>query len=198
MRTLQPKKQAEGGTEHHGKTPQRVEKGNGEALTASPPARRDSKATHGGAAQQWTCCTVVDLLQDAATETPGTQGLKFRDKKGKIKIQRDMKDQALALVQKPLSHNLPAAGGKHRGSITACSFCSSSLPQASAAVGDRIRGQMELGCTRSGRSPEVCLAPARDRPWPRRGNSPRAAPGALRHLCAAHICKRNWNQDTLP
>lgn len=100
-------------------------------------------------------------------------------------------------LRKPLNCNLPAAGRKHRGSITTHLFCSSPLLQASATDGDRIWDQMELGCTRSGHSPEVCLAPARDGPQPHRGNSLRAAPGALLHLCAAHAREKNRNQDRL-
>ena len=168
---------AEGGPEGDGKTPQGVGKGSGEALAASPPARRGANAARGSAAR------------DPAAETPGARELKFRDKKeNKPKNPpRGTDNRALAL----------AAGGKHGGSITTRSFCSPPLPHASAAVGDGIRGQTERGSTRSGRSPEVWRAPAWDGPRPRRGNSPRAAPGALRHLRAARARERNRNQDRL-
>lgn len=55
MRTLQPKKQVERGTEHDGKTSHRVEKGNGEALAAFPPAQVGSKAAYSS-------CMAADLL----------------------------------------------------------------------------------------------------------------------------------------
>lgn len=190
MRTLQPKNRLKGGNGHDRKTPHRVEKGNGEPLAASPPARRQKPRTavlHGGG--------------PAAGRGHGdprrARAEIQREKEKKIIHQETWKTKRLLWLRKLLSRSLLVAGGKHRGSITARSFCSSPLPQASAADGDRIRGQMELGCTRSGRSPEVCLAPACDGPRPRRGNSPHAAPGALQHLCAAHARKRNRNQDRL-
>lgn len=62
---------------------------------------------HGGVGKPH---TAVDLLQDAAAETPGVRGMKFRDKRKKNNSPRDTKDQVLAMVQK--TTELQFAGGR--------------------------------------------------------------------------------------
>lgn len=107
MRTLQPKKQVEGGTEHDGQTPHKVEKGNGKC-SLPLPAGRGSKAAHGSAAQHRTCCRMLPWRPQ------GARGLKFRDKRKQNKPLRDRKDQALALAQKAAEPQFAGGRGKTR------------------------------------------------------------------------------------
>lgn len=121
----------------------------------------------------------LNPLQDVAMESPGLRGLKFRDKRDKNNPPRDTKDQTLALAR-------GGRGKSRRKRLRTPRSVLLRFPERLLLV-QTGRGPDGAGGTRSGRSPETCVAAARDGPGPRRGNS----------LCGTSARRRNQNQDTL-